>query len=87
MIISADTAAAAAAELGWPAAAEQLLYVIHGMLHLVGYRDKSPDEREEMRAAEAQILAAVRLRALPTRSSWRRRSGPATHVTPRSDAP
>ena len=44
VIISADTAAAAAAELGWPPAAEQLLYVIHGMLHLVGYRDKTPDE-------------------------------------------
>ena len=41
VILSADTAAAAATEVGWPAAAEQLLYVIHGMLHLVGYRDKT----------------------------------------------
>ena len=37
-MLSADTAAAAAAEVGWPPADEQLLYVIHGMLHLVGYR-------------------------------------------------
>jgi probable rRNA maturation factor len=56
VIISADTAATAAAELGCTAAAEQLLYVIHGMLHLVGYRDKTPSEAHEMRLAEAQFL-------------------------------
>src|SRR5262245_22525926 len=48
VIISADTAAEAAAEVGWPAAAEQLLYVIHGTLHLVGYRDKTPADAEQM---------------------------------------
>ncbi len=56
VIISADTAASAAAELGCTPAAEQLLYVIHGMLHLVGYRDKTPSEAREMRLAEAQFL-------------------------------
>src|SRR5215470_13149826 len=40
VILSADTAATAADELGNLAAEEQLLYVIHGMLHLVGYNDK-----------------------------------------------
>lgn len=56
VIISADTAAIKAAEIGWPSAAEQLLYVIHGTLHLVGYRDKSPAECDEMRAAETRFL-------------------------------
>ena len=56
VILSADTAATIAAELGHSAAAEQLLYVIHGMLHLVGYDDKSPEDAEEMRAAEARFL-------------------------------
>src|SRR6185312_13719886 len=56
VIISADTAAVTAAELGCTPAAEQLLYVIHGMLHLVGYRDKTPTEAHEMRLAEAQFL-------------------------------
>src|SRR5690349_17711033 len=41
VILSADTAATVADELGNAAAEEQLLYVIHGMLHLVGYDDKS----------------------------------------------
>lgn len=56
VIISADTAAAEAAAYQWPAAAEQLLYVIHGTLHLVGHRDKSADDAAHMRAAEAKYL-------------------------------
>lgn len=56
VILSADTAAAAAEELGIAPGQEQLLYVIHGMLHLVGYDDKSADKQREMRAAEARYL-------------------------------
>jgi probable rRNA maturation factor len=56
VILSAETAAAAAAEAGWPAAAEQLLYVIHGVLHLVGLRDKTDSEVQQMRSAERAIL-------------------------------
>ncbi len=56
VILSADTAASAAAEAGWPAEAEQLLYVIHGMLHLVGHRDQTPSEARQMRLAEAKYL-------------------------------
>jgi probable rRNA maturation factor len=56
VIISADTAAAAAVEWGWSAADEQLLYVIHGMLHLVGYRDKIPADAARMRSAEQRHL-------------------------------
>jgi probable rRNA maturation factor len=56
VVISADTAATAAAEMGWPERAEQLLYVIHGMLHLVGYDDTSDADAEKMRAAETALL-------------------------------
>jgi probable rRNA maturation factor len=56
VVISADTAAAEALEVGWPATIEQLLYVIHGMLHLVGYRDKSTADKYAMRAAEEKYL-------------------------------
>jgi probable rRNA maturation factor len=61
IVISADTADTSAAELGWPAAAEQLLYVVHGALHLVGYRDKSAADEREMRAAEARFLRQLGL--------------------------
>ena len=56
IILSADTAARAAAAIGWPAAAEQLLYAIHGALHLVGYGDESAAEKRQIRAAEANYL-------------------------------
>src|SRR5882757_9130767 len=56
VILSADTAAAAADEHGHSAAHEQLLYVIHGMLHLVGYDDKADDNARKMQAAEARYL-------------------------------
>jgi probable rRNA maturation factor len=56
VILSADTAAAAAEELGNSAADEQLLYVIHGMLHIVGYDDKSDTDAQKMRAAESRYL-------------------------------
>ena len=64
VILSADRAEEVAAEIGWPAAAEQLLYVIHGALHLVGYRDETPVESVEMRAAEAEFLREFGLEQL-----------------------
>jgi probable rRNA maturation factor len=57
VVLSADAAAAAAAEGGWPAADEQLLYAIHGMLHLVGHRDDSVAGAAAMREAERRYLS------------------------------
>lgn len=59
VIVSAETAIINAAEYGWSAADELLLYVIHGVLHLVGYRDKADDEVAAMRAAEIRYLSSV----------------------------
>lgn len=42
---------------GQSAGAELLLYLVHGWLHLAGYRDKSPGQAKAMRAAEARALA------------------------------
>lgn len=56
VIVSADTAIANAGEYGWSPDDELLLYVIHGVLHLVGHRDKADDEVAAMRAAEARYL-------------------------------
>lgn len=58
VILSADTAAAAADQFGWPAGNEQLLYVVHGMLHLIGHGDKSADDARRMLAAEEHYLRA-----------------------------
>lgn len=56
VVISADAAAEVAAEGGWLAAEEQMLYVIHGTLHLVGFDDQAADDAARMRAAERDYL-------------------------------
>jgi len=56
VIVSADTAVANAADYGWPPEHELLLYVVHGVLHLAGHRDKADDEVRAMREAEGRYL-------------------------------
>lgn len=55
--ISLDTAALRAKEYDWDMADELLLYVVHGALHLVGFRDASEHARAEMRTQEVAMLA------------------------------
>jgi probable rRNA maturation factor len=57
IIVSADTAQAAAPRFGWSPSDELLLYVIHGALHLVGYDDHTPEDQVEMRRQESAMLA------------------------------
>jgi probable rRNA maturation factor len=56
VIVSADTAAATAKSFGWATADELLLYVLHGMLHLVGYDDQDPQGLAGMRDRERCLL-------------------------------
>lgn len=56
IIASTDTAIANAQEYGNRAEEELLLYVVHGMLHLVGLDDKTDDKAAKMREAEAYWL-------------------------------
>lgn len=56
VVVSAETAIQNASEYGWRAEEELLLYVIHGTLHLAGYRDKTEADRAAMRQAEVQAL-------------------------------
>ena len=59
IIASRDTAARLALQAGWPTADELLLYVIHGLLHLAGLDDISPEDRLAMRSAEHACLVAL----------------------------
>jgi probable rRNA maturation factor len=54
--VSAETALATARRLGAQADEELLRYVIHGMLHLVGYDDRAPKERAAIRRQERFYL-------------------------------
>jgi probable rRNA maturation factor len=56
LIVSTDTAEKMGQQIGVLMQHEVLLYVIHGMLHLVGFDDTDQDSAEKMRAAEADYL-------------------------------
>lgn len=61
IIVSADTAASRCAEFGWSAQDEMTLYVVHGLLHLIGYDDHSAADRRRMRAKEQEYLALLKI--------------------------
>jgi len=56
IVVSVDTARRIAEENGWNGDHELLLYVVHGMLHIVGLDDKAPADIEEMRQAERHFM-------------------------------
>lgn len=61
LVIGAEVAKAQAEERGHDVQAELALYVIHGLLHLCGYDDKSEGAEKEMRARERHYLRELGL--------------------------
>jgi probable rRNA maturation factor len=61
LVIGAEVARDEAAERGHDAAAELALYVIHGLLHLCGFDDKTEANAKEMRARERHHLQQIGL--------------------------
>ncbi len=56
LVVSAEMAAASAAELGEQAEAELALYVAHGVLHLCGYDDATESGSDMMHSLERDYL-------------------------------
>ena len=61
LVIGAEVALAQANERGHDVQAELALYVIHGLLHLCGYDDKSDQCAMEMRGRERHYLKMLGL--------------------------
>lgn len=59
VIVSAERARVEARRRNLPLERELILYVIHGVLHLVGYDDHACQERRLMRARERAVLKAL----------------------------
>jgi probable rRNA maturation factor len=49
--------------VGWSASDELLLYVVHGLLHIVGYDDISVEQQLEMRGLEQACLLSLGIEA------------------------
>ncbi len=60
LFISVDTVRANAKELGIPFPEEMNRVVIHGILHLCGYKDKTTEEAATMRMKENHYLSVLK---------------------------
>ena len=60
-MVSVDTASRISPEYGWSTDEELVLYVVHGVLHLVGYDDRSDEDRYQMRERERFYLTELGL--------------------------
>ena len=56
IFISVPTAKRQAREFGTSTLAEIELYIVHGLLHLSGFDDRTPAATRRMRAAEARVM-------------------------------
>jgi probable rRNA maturation factor len=61
LVLGAEIARDQAAERGHDVQIELALYVIHGLLHLCGYDDKSAKDEAKMRERERHYLALLTL--------------------------
>jgi probable rRNA maturation factor len=61
LVLGVEVAKAEGESRGHDVQAELILYVIHGLLHLCGYDDKTPDEVFAMRQRERYHLAQLGL--------------------------
>lgn len=70
LIVSVETADREAELVGWSPHDELVLYVLHGVLHLVGYGDKNGQELQEMLQAEMKYLQQLQIALPQDRSRW-----------------
>ena len=72
LVIGVEVARRVALEQGHEEKSELALYTIHGLLHLVGYDDKSADDAIDMREAERHHLKVQGLPDIAPRLEKRR---------------
>ena len=62
VIVSVQKASEVAGKLNIKWKDELMLYIIHGILHLIGYKDRTKKQKELMRAKEEEILTKLKLK-------------------------
>ncbi|AGA30877.1 rRNA maturation RNase YbeY [Singulisphaera acidiphila] len=58
LVVSAEMATVTARQAGTDPGAELALYLVHGLLHLCGYDDQTPEDRTRIRRREDEILTS-----------------------------
>lgn len=56
IVISAETARAYAAEYAQPVDHEIALYILHGLLHLIGFDDRTACDHRRMHTVQARLF-------------------------------
>jgi len=59
VLVCTEIAQERAEEFSWTADEELLLYVVHGMLHLIGYDDTDAEQQAKMQEKERDYLATL----------------------------
>jgi len=59
VVISAETAKREAKKRKVPVGKEILFYLVHGMLHLLGYKDEASKDRKKMILKQNELLGAM----------------------------
>jgi len=62
VIISVDDARRQAPSFGNPFLKELILYMVHGVLHLLGHDDEKPGPRKRMRKEEERVMKRIHAR-------------------------
>ncbi|MFM8891151.1 MAG: rRNA maturation RNase YbeY [Planctomycetia bacterium] len=69
IVVSTETARAAARLVGWTPRREVAYLIVHGVLHLTGHDDRTPADRRAMRARERAVMRACGLPRPPRRAA------------------
>ena len=59
ILVCSEIAKDRAAEFGWTAEEELMLYIVHGLLHLTGFDDTTPEQQTLMQEKERSYLATL----------------------------
>jgi len=59
VLVCTEIAKERAEEFSWAAESELLLYVVHGVLHLIGFDDSTPEQQAVMQEKERSYLATL----------------------------
>ena len=59
IVISTETAKRQAKEYNQPLLKEFYLYLIHGLLHLLNYKDETPQDYQDIKEKQEQLLKEV----------------------------